>query len=241
MSDARTSLERIVPHLLAQGDTTGRETLDLHLARYRWALAHLSAGPVLDLACGVGYGSRLLAEARPGARVVGADLAAEALDLARTAYAHAAVALVRGDGAGWARDQAFAGVVSLETIEHVPDPEGFLRGLVRVLAPGGTLVASVPVTPSVDVNPHHRTDFTAASFRALGARCGLTPVAEFAQVQPYSPWRILRRTESRTRDLREGLPRYYLRHPDAAVRRLAATLRFGFTNRYLTVAWRHAG
>jgi len=38
-------------------------------------------------------------------------------------------------------------------------------------------------------------------------------------------------------ELRPNLLRHYARHPAAALRRLAATLRFGFTNRYLTVAW----
>ena len=39
-------------------------------------------------------------------------------------------------------------------------------------------------------------------------------------------------------DLRPNLLGYYLTHPGAALRRAAATLRYGFSNRYLTVAWR---
>ena len=38
-------------------------------------------------------------------------------------------------------------------------------------------------------------------------------------------------------DLRENLVGYYLRHPSALFRRLFATLRFGFTNRYVTLVW----
>jgi hypothetical protein len=49
---------------------------------------------------------------------------------------------------------------------------------------------------------------------------------------------VLRRSEARMGDLRAGLPRYYASHPGALLRRLAATLRHGFANRYLTVAWR---
>ena len=40
------------------------------------------------------------------------------------------------------------------------------------------------------------------------------------------------------RDLRGSLPHHYLTHPGSFVRRVVATLRFGFVNRYLTVAWR---
>ena len=42
----------------------------------------------------------------------------------------------------------FDTVVSLETIEHVPDPAGFVSRLVALLRPGGVFIGSVPTTPS---------------------------------------------------------------------------------------------
>jgi hypothetical protein len=131
--------------------------------------------------------------------------------------------------------------VSLETLEHVSDPAVLFAGLVSALQPQGILVASVPVTPSVDANPHHVTDFTAAEFLALGRGHGLVALAQFEQRQTYSPVAVLARRERRTRDLRRGLLGYYLRHPAALRRRLFALARFGFANRYLTVAWRKGG
>ena len=106
-----------------------------------------------------------------------------------------------------------------------------------MLRPGGILVASVPVTPSVDANPHHRTDFSPKSFLNLGARAGFVATAQLLQVQPYSVRRILARQEARTQDLRRGLLRYYASHPGAVWRRVTSTLRFGFANHYLTVVW----
>lgn len=238
MTDDADTLERIVPHALSPGDVTGLATLELHLARYRWAHDYLPSGRVLDLACGVGYGAKLLAESGAARRVIGADLSSPALGIARRHYAATGVQLVQGDGAAWLRSGVFSGVVSLETVEHVEDPVSFFAELVRVLAPGGVLIASAPVTPSVDANPHHRTDFTMRRFRALGARHGLAAIAELHQRQPYAPWRVLQRKEARTKDLRPNLVGYYAAHPSAAVRRLLATLRYGFTNRYLTIAWR---
>ena len=47
--------------------------------------------------------------------------------------------------------------------------------------------------------------------------------------------------EVRSRDIRPNLPLYYLTHPGSLVRRLGATLRYGFTNHYLTVTWRVPG
>ncbi|MBK7594037.1 MAG: class I SAM-dependent methyltransferase [Gemmatimonadetes bacterium] len=239
--DGVDSLERIVPAQLASDDVTGRATLALHLERYAWAVQQVPHGLTLDLACGVGYGSVMLATRDADSFVVAADIAASALDEARRSYRHARVAHVRGDGAGWCRPGRFAAIVSLETVEHVDDPHGLLRDFARLLREDGVLVTSVPVTPSVDANPHHRTDFTEASLLALGRAVGLEPVAMLRQVQPYSPIAVVSRTERRTRDLRPSLLQYYLHHPTAAWRRLWATLRHGFTNHYLTVAWTKRG
>lgn len=235
---SRATLERIVPTALEPGSATGQETLDLHLERYRFAVSHLAGGRVLDLACGVGYGSVMLAAAPGVALVVGGDVSLEALRHARANYRDARVVVGCGDYAAWLRPASFDAIVSLETIEHVEDPARLLRQFAALLRPGGVLVASVPVTPSVDANPHHRTDFTPKSFATLGASAGFVATAKLLQVQPYSVRRILAREEARTQDLRRGLLRYYVSHPGAALRRIASTFRHGFANHYLTLVWR---
>lgn len=234
-----SSLERLVPDRLSERDVTGRETLELHLARYRFAAEHARPGRLLDIACGVGYGTRLLADARPELReVVGVDLDAEAVAYARERYAGDRVRFAQGDATHWQEAEGFDTVVSLETVEHVEDPAALIAHLASLLRPGGVLVASVPTTPSVDVNPHHRHDFTESSFRALFAPHGLRELARLPQVQPFGLGAVLGRREERLSDLRPALLRWYLRHPRAAVRRAAATLRYGLTNRYLTLALR---
>jgi SAM-dependent methyltransferase len=69
------------------------------------------------------------------------------------------------------RTGAFAVVTTLETIEHLLDPDAFLAEIRRVLAPGGVLVLSTPrldallvviallvgvQPPGVDASLHHR-------------------------------------------------------------------------------------
>ena len=127
--------------------------------------------------------------------------------------------------------------MSLETVEHVRDPSALFANFAKLLNPGGTLVASVPVTPSVDVNPFHLHDFTPASFRKLAAVEGLVEIDRFAQVQPFSPWKIVSGSEARLADMRRNIPAYYLSRPRALLKRLTSLVADGFCNKYLTVAW----
>lgn len=238
MTSPVSTIERLVPDQLADSDVTGRETLQLHLARYELA-AHHARGRVLDIACGVGYGTHLVADRATGvSEAIGVDVAADAVAHAAAHYGRDGVSFRQGDAQDFADPVGFDTIISLETVEHVRDPARMIERLVAVLRPGGVLVASVPTTPSVDVNPHHLHDFTERSFRAMVTRHGVREIACLRQTQPYPLFAVLRRTEERMSDMRQNLLGYYVRHPRAAVRRVAATLRFGFTNRYLTVVWR---
>jgi len=40
-----------------EDETTGKETLLLHLERYQYAANYVVPGTIADIACGVGYGS----------------------------------------------------------------------------------------------------------------------------------------------------------------------------------------
>ena len=232
------SLERLVPDRVASGDATGRETLELHLERYEFAARHAS-GRLLDIACGVGYGTRLVADrAEDVAEALGVDVSTDAITYASDRYAREGVRYAVGDAYAFEDAPGFDTIVSIETIEHLRDPVGFVARLVALLRPGGVLVASVPTTPSVDANPHHLHDFTERSFRRLFATHGLRQVDELLQVQPIPLSSLLRGDERRMKEVRSNLPAYYARHPGALLRRGLATLRYGFANRYLTAAWR---
>lgn len=238
MHPSSESLERLVPDELARGDVTGSESLRLHLERYAFAARHARPGRVLDLACGVGYGTRLLAERADGAlEAVGVDVAPEAVAYARARYARAGVRFVEADALAFTDPSGFDTVVSLETLEHVADPAALVAHLTSLLRPGGVLVASAPTTPTVDANPHHLHDFTPRSFRHLFDGARLVERDALLQVQRFRPFAVAQRTERRTADLRPDLARWYLRHPRAAAARAWSTLRHGFANHYLTLVW----
>lgn len=239
---ASDSLERLVPGELEPGDVTGRETLRLHLERYEFAARHLPRGRLLDIACGVGYGTRLLADkSEGGTAVLGIDLSSAALEYAEERYGGEGIEFHAADAMEFRDEHGFDGIVSLETVEHLPDPAGFLGQMAEMLHPGGTLVASVPTTPSVDLNPHHCHDFTETSFRRLLEPLALEEIEAFRQVQPVKVGALLLRREARMSDLRRNLPAWYLRHPGALARRLGSTLAHGFANHYVTLACRRPG
>lgn len=234
-----TSLERLVPDAIDAADALNRESLDLHIARYRFAAQNAIGPRVLDIASGAGYGTRILAdETRDAREIVGVDVDSDAIRYAQSRYATDRIRYVCADAMTFRDGESFDSIVSLETIEHLSDPAAFLRHLATLLRAGGILVTSVPTTLSSDVNMYHLHDFTAASIRSLVISLGFDEIASFPQVQPFKPFRLLTRNEVRIEGMRPGLMRYYLTHPAMAVRRALTTLRYGFSNRYLTIVWR---
>lgn len=237
------SLERVVPDELRADETTGQATLALHLERYRFAARELQPGTLLDLACGVGYGARELME-QAGDRItqlMAVDVSPDAIALAEHQYAHPRIRYEVAEALAFHSEVLFDTIVSLETIEHLETPAAFLNKMVGLLKPGGRLICSVPVTPSVDVNPYHRHDFTSTSFRALGQSLQLRERKLFWQEQKFNPFAIVQKKEQRLQDLRKNLLGYYLKNPGAFFKRIHTTLRHGFANHYLTVVWEKEG
>lgn len=115
-----------------------------HWHRYHFALPLVAGRDVLDIACGAGYGSALLA--RSAARVTGADLSPAAVDHARTRYAGVPnLEFRQADCAALPfADASFDAVVSFETLEHIAAQDAFLDEVKRVLRPGGFVVLSCP-------------------------------------------------------------------------------------------------
>jgi len=232
------SLERLVPEFIQSGEITGQQTLDLHFDRYEFAANQASPGRVLDIACGVGYGTRLLRDTIPGCHeAVGVDLSQESITYAREKYGKDSIRFLVDNAMEFKDQEGFDTIVSLETIEHLPNPSEFIAHIVTLLKPGGIFIGSVPTTPTVDANPHHLHDFTEESFRQLLAIHQVKEKASFRQTQPFNPITVLSRKETRLSDLRQNMVQYYFAHPQALLQRFWSTLRFGFSNRYISIAW----
>jgi SAM-dependent methyltransferase len=158
--------ERLVPGEVDQ------DLLNEHLARYAFA-ARLARGKrVLDVACGVGYGSAALACVADS--VTGVDVSSEAVEAARATYTQPNLTFETAPAQALPFDDAsFDLVVAYEVIEHLDDWEKLLAEARRVLAPGGQFVVSTPnkefyaEARRLDgPNPFHLHEFTYREFRA---------------------------------------------------------------------------
>jgi protein-L-isoaspartate O-methyltransferase len=139
-----------------------------HVARYKWACDELTKRLepgclVLDAACGIGYGSRMLASA--GFVVHAVDRSLEAVHWHFDYFRHANIRVSLGDLLDVPLDN-YAAIVTLETIEHIPDSKAWID---RLRAP--IIVATVPnenVTPFAEANnPYHYRHFTPEQFDEL--------------------------------------------------------------------------
>lgn len=171
---------------------TGRtlEEIEIgHRARYYWALQHIERGAaVLDAACGNGYGSRILSDG--GARVVGLDVAEDAIEFARHHFGGEQSAFevcdLEDPADVWrcaARFTPLDAIVSLETIEHLRRPESFLRTACGLLERGGALLCSTPNAEAmtVDEAPFHRNHFSVEQVVAMLREAGFALVDWFGQ------------------------------------------------------------
>jgi SAM-dependent methyltransferase len=158
--------ERIVPDEIEAG------IVALHLKRYVFAEPWCHGRDVLDLACGVGYGSAHLATS--ARRVVGVDVSSEAIDYARTRYAAPNVEYVVADATALPFEAgSFDTVCSFETLEHLIDREAYLAEVVRVLRPDGTYIVSTPKadrTIERPDNPFHHVELDRGDFEQLLGR-----------------------------------------------------------------------
>ncbi len=159
-----------------------------HLVVYEWIAARVAGLSVIDMACGEGYGSNVLA--RSAASVVGVDANPEAHEHARLRYRRANLRFVR-DLVGAFSEPADA-VVFLQTVEHLEEPRPVLehfRSLVAGAQPGGlgrgrvfmstpNVLTLAPPGASRSENPWHVHEYCAEEFERL---CR----ARFAAVEMY--------------------------------------------------------
>jgi SAM-dependent methyltransferase len=154
-----------------------------HLVVYEWIAARVAGMRVVDMACGEGYGSDVLA--RSAASVVGVDANPQAHEHARLRYRRANLRFER-DLVETFSERADA-YVFLQTIEHLQDPGATLAHFNSLVGGGerGTVFVSTPNVLTLapkgaprSGNPWHVHEYRAEEFAQL---CG----AHFSDVQMF--------------------------------------------------------
>ncbi|MBW2605747.1 MAG: methyltransferase domain-containing protein [Deltaproteobacteria bacterium] len=134
-----------------------------HWARYNCLAPIVEGKRVLDIACGAGYGSDLLAETAQV--VVGGDISHEAITYCKAQYYRKpnlqfGVMDIRKLPFV---DNSFDLAVSFETLEHIVEGNQFLREICRVLSKNGVLAISTPFGGPCG-NPYHVAYYQRESF-----------------------------------------------------------------------------
>jgi len=158
--------ERVVTQEGGFGPTWQR-----HVAAYTLCERFLPPGRILDLGCGVGHSFHLLAPRE----TVGVDLDAAAL------AGQDRETVVADMRALPFPDASFAGLISVQSLEHVADGATVVREARRVVAQGGVAVFHTPnrltfARPDEIIDPYHFVEYDPEQLRALCA-------GAFAQVE----------------------------------------------------------
>jgi ubiquinone/menaquinone biosynthesis C-methylase UbiE len=147
------------------------ETATEHLHRYAFAMELCRNASVVDIACGEGYGSALLATV--AADVTGIDIDPSVVKFASGKYVRNNLRFLQGNTSAIPLNSASADiVVSFETIEHHDQHDAMLQEIKRILKPGGLLVISTPDRHAYSdernfKNQFHVKELSGKEFRAL--------------------------------------------------------------------------
>jgi len=144
-----------------------------HVNRYKWALGKLPKGSVIDAACGVGYGSWILANSGRFVRAI--EKNHEAITYAKKYYGHSNIyhQCIDLTEADFSVDP----VVAFEIIEHIENPLTFLKKCT------GLLLASVPNETIFPYKNHrfHYRHYTKSEFESLLNEAGYDVLEWYGQ------------------------------------------------------------
>lgn len=163
MERQKPTAERFTLH---SGERQTGKTLDEiradHIARYRYAAdcikSHFASNAAsfgLDIFCGNGYGTHLLA-GEAGCPMLGIDASTQAIELANAHYSGPLTYYVAKVFPFTLPQGAYDFITCLESVEHIPQTEAFLDQVINSLKPGGLLILSTPNAAlwSLDLNPN---------------------------------------------------------------------------------------
>lgn len=137
-----------------------------------------SPSAAVDLGCGPGNSTALLAARWPGAQITGVDSSEDMLEAARASMPE--IAWARGDAAVWAPEAPVDLLFANAVLHWLSDHEALMPRLMGHLAPGGVLAVQMPM------------NFDAPAYRLIRNLAGAPPVGDWRPpLAPVAYYRIL--------------------------------------------------
>ncbi len=175
------------------GGSSNRTKIDA-LVKYIFASFFVRDKKVLDIACGSGFGSFMLAQ--EASEVLGLDLSPEAINHSNENYKKENLKFIIGDAENNELPKDYFDIiVSFETIEHLKNPEKFVEQLRQSVKKEGMIILATPnkkiVSPfnKEPIGKFHTFEFYKKDLEKMfkdkfatkwyGQRCTFKPLANF--------------------------------------------------------------
>lgn len=151
----------------SETDITINPLFRQYLAAYEYALQFAKDKVVLDVGCGEGYGTNLLASVAK--KAVGIDYSKEALDKASKNYASDKTVFFRNNiNHIVLADESFELIVAFQVIEHLARPHILLSKIRDLLKVSGIFLLSTPnKEASIIENPYHYMEYDRETLKRL--------------------------------------------------------------------------
>lgn len=141
--------------------------LEMHYMRYHFARQGVK-GTVLDISCGCGYGTYMLTQKTPNAdHIIGVDISQEAIDYANQHYKNDRNEFICSSMKDFNYGKKINYAVSIETIEHLPDPTELLDLFRRHDI--DEAIITYPTRKTTHYNPFHLHDFSLDDIKSIFA------------------------------------------------------------------------
>ena len=180
------------------GGSSNRTKVDA-IVKYIFASFFVKGKAVLDIACGSGFGTFLLAQEARG--VSGVDVSAGAIEHAKNSFSRVNIKFEIGDALEYNYPQNyFDVVVSFQTIEHLINPQKFLVLLKNSLKDGGKIILATPnkkiVSPFTKepIGEFHKFEFYKDDLQTMFNKAGLNAewYGQRSTFKPLAWWAVRR-------------------------------------------------
>lgn len=135
-----------------------------HELRYKWLEEFINNKEILDIACGSGFGTKILS--KKAKSVIGCDIDKEIIDYASYRYSNNNIEYRVENAEDFKLDNKLDIIISFETIEHLKNVDNYLKSIDNNLKEGGLFFVSTPISSKeIDNNPDNKYHIQEWGFR----------------------------------------------------------------------------